>query len=135
MKTTLRRSHTILVALAAVLALAACGQTGVGTSSTPRATATPKVTGALQTCFGAAPAGWAGVQRAALPTTQFEPQVVAPSGDRVFGSYRTTAGERGIASMDLTSGALTWLVPSLGGELAAAPPWLAWVESTGPIYP
>ena len=135
MKTTRRRSHPILVALAAALALAACGQTGAGMSSTSRATATPQLTGALQTCFGAAPAGWAGVQRTTLPTTQFEPKVVAPSGDRVFGSYRTTAGEQGIASIDLTSGALTWLVPGLGGELAAAPPWLAWVEPTGHVNP
>lgn len=136
MKTTLRRSHPILAALAAALALAACGQTGTGTSSTPRATATPQATRALQTCFGAAPAGWAGVQRAALPTTQFEPQVVAPSGDRVFGSYRTTAGEQGIASMDLTSGGLKPLVTSPAGTagvlgLAVAPPWLAWVQGMG----
>jgi hypothetical protein len=136
MKTTLRRSHPILAALAAALALAACGQTGTGTSSTPRATATPQATRALQTCFGAAPAGWAGLQRAALPTTQFEPQVVAPSGDRVFGSYRTTAGEQGIASMDLTSGALKPLIASPAGTagvlgLAVAPPWLAWVQGMG----
>lgn len=137
MTITLRRLHPVAASLAATLALAACAQAGPGVggaSPTPGATASPQTVRALQTCFGAATAGWSGAQRASLPTTQLDVQVVAPSGDRAYGSYRTTAGEQGIVAVDLSSGALTRLVAGLGG-LAVAPPWLAWVEHTGQINP
>lgn len=138
MTITLRRLHPVAAGLVAALALAGCAQTGPAASSaspTPGLTAPPQSVRALQTCFGAATAGWSGAQRASLPTTQLGAQVVAPSGDRAYGSYQTTAGERGIAAVDLSSGALTRLVAAPGGPLAAAPPWLAWVEPTGQINP
>ena len=139
MTTSHRRFHTVVAGLAAVLALAACAQTGqpaAGTSPAPGATATTQTTRDLQTCFGTAPAGWAGTQRASLPTTRFDPQVVAVSGDRAYGGYQTATGVRGIAALDLNSGALNPLVTSPVGTagvlgFAVAPPWLAWVQGMG----
>src|SRR5262249_37480287 len=136
MTTSHRRFHTVVAGLAAVLALAACAQTGQPTARTspaPGATATPQTTRDLQTCFGTAPAAWAGTQRASLPTTRFDPQVVAASGDRAYGGYQTVTGVRGIAALDLNSGALNPLVTSPVGTagvlgFAVAPPWLAWVQ-------
>jgi hypothetical protein len=130
----------VVAGLAAALALAACGQNGpMAGAASPRAnaTGTPQPARAFQACFSAAPAGWAGAPRASLPTTRFDPQAVAESGDRASGTYQTTSGEMGIAAVDLTSGALTRLatVPagSAGvGTLAAATPWVAWVQATGP---
>jgi hypothetical protein len=79
------------------------------------------------------------VRRASLPTTQFDLQVVTPSGDRAYGSYQTAAGARGIAALDLTSGAfdplVTFPADSGGGLLAAAPPWVAWVQTRGLVNP
>jgi hypothetical protein len=130
----------VVAGLAAALALAACAQNGpVAGAASPRAnaTATPQSVRAFQACFSTAPAGWAGAPRASLPATQFDPQAVAASGDRAYGFYQTTSGEKGIAGVDLTSGALTRLATlpagSAGvGTLAAAPPWVAWVQATGP---
>jgi len=133
-----RRIRPVLAVLAAAIALAACGQTGPaadGATPTPRATAKPQATREFQACFGAPPAGWSGVQRAALPTTQFDPLVIAPSGDRAYGSYQTTAGEQGIAAVDLTGGTLTPLVSGRALGLAVAPSWLAWVQGLGQGFP
>ncbi|HKF77304.1 MAG TPA: hypothetical protein VKF59_14275 [Candidatus Dormibacteraeota bacterium] len=139
MTISFRRTHPVAAGLVAALALAACGQNGPAAGSAASqasATATTQPVRALQACFGTAPAGWAGSQRASFPTTRFDPQAIAASGDRAYGSYLMTAGEKGVAAVDLTSGALNRLVTvpagSAGvGALAAAPPWLAWVQAAG----
>jgi len=61
---------------------------------------------------------------------------VTPAGDRAFASYRTVAGEQGIAAIDLATGALTRVVTSGGvASLAADPPWLAWLRVTSAANP
>jgi len=137
MTISLRRSHPPV----AGLVLAACGQNGPGSGApSPRPTTTPSAPAqavrALQACFGPAPAGWAGAARASLPTTQFEPAAVTAAADRVYGPYQTAAGERGIASVDLGSGALTRIFSDPAGAgytgaVSASPPWVAWVRATG----
>ena len=126
------------VCLLAALVLAGCQAPAPSTSTnpTPSRPPSPPAVRAFTTCFTAAPATWAGTQRASLPTTQLDVQAVTPAGDRAFASYLTVAGEQGIAAIDLATGALTRVVTSGGGaSLAVDPPWLAWVRPASAANP
>jgi hypothetical protein len=123
--------------LLAALALAGCQALAPSTAASPGPSRSPAAVREVTTCFTAAPATWAGAQRASLPTTQFSVMAVTPAGDRAYGLSRTGAGGTAVAALDLASGALTTVAGAPAGleTLAVEPPWLAWVAPISAANP